>query len=161
MFKKIKRTSGNSRTKVVLICLGLAVMLVSVVVLARMEQTATLLRIPNLNSIRNTPIVLILNPFRDKGPEIVSEIFLENLRAGKCSDVTAGFPVERSHYICEMQEKYPIRQWHLVDRAYENGQVKLTYQHTSGDASTEEELGIWTDRSNPNSWKVVAFSIVY
>lgn len=161
MFKKIKRTSGNRRTKVILICLMLAVVLVSVVVVARMEQTATLLRLPNLNSIRNTPIVLILNPFRDRGPEIVSEIFLENLRAGKCSDVTAGFSAERSRYICELQKKYPIRTWHLIDRTYESGKVKLTYQHASGDASAEEELSIWTDRRTPNSWEVSAFSIVY
>lgn len=124
-----------------------------------------LFRVPDLHSIRGHPLILVLNPLRDKGPEMTANEFLEGLRKGQCVDLVDSFSREKSIEkksieICEKQSRYPLVEWKLLDLEEKNGEYSLAYEHRSKNAIATEDMQVWVKR-NEQGWKVVDFIIGY
>ncbi|MBS1792886.1 MAG: hypothetical protein JSS81_03470 [Acidobacteria bacterium] len=115
-------------------------------------------RIRDLDSVRGNPAVLVLNPFRDRAPEAAAEEFLEKLRDGRCAEAVAGFPADRSEYICRKQAEYPLLSWQLIDLEPDGSGVRISYRHNSRNSS--EEMSVFLGKTGPN-WKVTGFAIGY
>lgn len=72
----------------------------------------------------------ILNPFRDRAPEIQAEKVLQKLTEGKCSEALAlpEMENERIVYLCERENTSQIQSWSLVDRRDSENGVELVYR---------------------------------
>jgi len=124
-------------------------------------QSPVFLRIPDFHSVRRHPRILILNPFRNREPEITANAFLGQVKDGKCLEVTSSFlSRERSAEICENQSRFPLLSWALIDLEVESGAYVLTYEHTSRNAYEGEEMRVWVKR-NEHIWNVVGFTAGY
>src|SRR5262245_12644334 len=58
----------------------------------------------------------LLNPFRDKSPEIIAEIYLKSLRDGDVESIRPFLHYEQDdqeqvHHILDNEKKWPIRSW--------------------------------------------------
>ena len=122
-------------------------------------QSPVLLRIPDFHSARRHPKILILNPFRNREPEIAADAFLSQVKDGKCFEATSFLGQERSAEICENQSRFPLLSWALIDLDIERGAYVFTYAHRSRNAYEDEEMKVWV-RKNDN-WNVFGFTIVY
>jgi len=70
---------------------------------------------------------VVMNPFRDRGPEEAGNAFLTQLRAGPCERVLGFLSAERRIDLCARERFYRILSWQLRDRTDKRGSVKLFY----------------------------------
>ncbi len=134
--------------------------LVIVLLILLISQSAILIRVPNPDSIRGRPLLLVLNPFRDKEPETAAETFFEKLKDGKCLDATAQFAAEKSDRICRKQIEYPLNEWNLIDIETKNNSFELTYKHMSGHPAMSEDMTVWIEKRG-QEYSVAHFNIGY
>ncbi len=96
----------------------------------------------------------ILNPFRDRSPEIIANDFLADLRANKCS---------ASQKLCGYAlPEHRISDWRLVGREDTRGLValffKLTKYHAPGLGYDMTGEGTIQLRQDARGWRVVFYS---
>lgn len=139
---------------------GVPVLMVALLLVLIVLRSPILVRVPDLDSTRGYPLLVIYNPFRDKAPEIAAQHFLESLRDGRCADSVSSFNRERSIDICAKQSQYPLLDWKLIDLTEEGGSYQLTYKHQSRNAVGDEDMRVWVKRVEQD-WKVDSFTIVY
>lgn len=131
-----------------------------VFVILLVGQSAVLVRIPDFRSARRHPLLLVLNPSRDKRPEAVAESFLKGLRDGKCVEATSSLDSGETVEICNKQVEYPLLQWEIIDFQVEGRSLLLTYKHTSKNAIASEDMFVWVDINGQDS-RVTKFAIGY
>lgn len=124
------------------------------------SRSPVIVRVPKPHSVRGEPFLVVFNPFRNKQPEIVAEVFLESLKNGRCLESTVSFGSEKSTQICRKQAEYPLQEWKLTDMTKENETIWVTYKHTSKNSNGSEEMMVRVDKIEQN-WKIVDFIIGY
>ena len=80
----------------------------------------------------NYSAFVILNPFRDRGPERQADLVLQRLKARDCHGALS-LPTAnaaRVEYLCERESKYPVETWSLMDRKGDDGKTELVYDVT-------------------------------
>jgi len=142
---------------VILVGLGIA-SIISLILL--INPSPVLIRVPDPDSVRGRPLLLVLNPFRNKQPENAAELFFEKLKAGKCLEATAHFAPEKSDRICRKQIEYPLKEWKLIDIETKNDSFDLTYNHISGNPAMGEDMLIWIEEREQD-YQVTGFVIGY
>lgn len=77
---------------------------------------------------------VILNPFRDRGPEVAAEDVLSKLKAKDCDNALnlQEITPESREYICLRESWYPLTSWTLMDRRDE-GHTRLLYRNYRGE----------------------------
>ena len=91
---------------------------------------------------------IVLNPMRDRSPENSAEVFLKDLRSGKCSaDCTGALNNHR------------ISNWQLKNRDDRWGSVELYYRVIDHD--TESGMGVVDLVRRKDSWVVTSYSAVF
>ena len=120
-----------------------------------------LLRIPPDDTIRPRYYCL-LNPFRDKGPEIVAASYLNQLRAGQVQSVSCC--VGERKYVLEKEKEWPILSWRLGNRTDSAGSSDIVYWVKRGNGYSErwreEEVHMTIVRA-VNGWELRSFSAIY
>ena len=104
----------------------------------------------------------VLNPFRDKGPELVAVHYLEKLRAGHVQSISCCMRGRKD--LLEQEMKWPIQSWRVGNRTDSSDSSELIYWVKRGNGYSangyEEEVHFTILRSG-NDWKLQSFSAVY
>ncbi len=115
---------------------------------------------------------VILNPFRDKGPEIEAEVVLRSLESGKCKEALflPEMTSDRAEYLCEREIISQIRSWSLMDRRDDGNRVELLYlpqrkylrdtMPKEGELLPGPPITIQTQRSK-DGWQAVSYDTYY
>ncbi len=111
-----------------LLIIVLAFILAAVACLFFFRRNAVVYRFEEKASVDYSGFV-ILNPFRDKGPEIQAEQVLLTLNAEKCVQALSLTKLneERIDYLCLREGFYPLQSWSLMDRLDSETQTDLIY----------------------------------
>jgi hypothetical protein len=146
----------------------------SVVILSAVSVTL-------LYSIRSRPVIFcfptdptiirprtycLMNPFRDKSPEIIAENYLEALRKGDVESIRPFIngPEEDVSAILGIEKKWPILSWRIGDRRDRPGEAKLMFWVRRGGGYSkdgiEENVSLWFKQSG-NGWNLNAYSAIY
>jgi hypothetical protein len=107
----------------------------------------------------------LLNPFRDKSPEIIAEKYLKSLRDG---DVESILPFihgqEDVPRIIDSEKKWPIRSWRIGERRERPGETELMFWVTRGRGYSkdgyEEEVRLWI-RQSGSGWSLNSYNAIY
>jgi hypothetical protein len=107
----------------------------------------------------------LLNPFRDKSPEVPALAFLDQLKSGRCSTALEVFEKDndRRMTICRNESLYPIISWRLEARGRDGERVLLRYRVTriSGHKHFGDPFWIWVTNRNNNHWQVTGYEPWY
>jgi hypothetical protein len=107
----------------------------------------------------------VMNPFRDKSPEIVAETYLKKLRDGDLASIrpflTNESPRQR---IEEAEQKWPIQSWRIGARIDKPDETQLMYWVTRGSGYSrdgiEEEARFWVKKSAAG-WALSSYNAIY
>ncbi|MCE5307628.1 MAG: hypothetical protein LLG20_08285 [Acidobacteriales bacterium] len=102
------------------------------------------------------PAVLVLNPLRDRGPEVAAERFLRQLREGNCREAISGMPGYSNTKTCEHEEHSPLFSWDLRDRQDLQQKTELFYRCKADGGQSEGSLRVWVKRFG-NRWAVADY----
>ena len=138
-----------------------SVVVAFVCLLALLRSHPVLLRIRPDNSISPRYYCLV-NPFRDKGPEVVATTYLNRLSVGQADAVSCC--VGESKYILEKEKDFPIISWRLGNRKDSDEGSQLVYWVKRGngyaDDGYEAEVHFSITKAR-SSWQLKSFSAVY
>jgi hypothetical protein len=122
------------------------------------------LRIEDQGDMVGTPMVLILNPFRDRGAENSAAEFLEQLKLGRCPQVVeslyANSPDYRQ-YVCGKEASNRLQSWSLADRTETGSTVRLYYWNARRTYDGEEGQLWVTVEKRDAQWRVVNYECWY
>jgi hypothetical protein len=108
----------------------------------------------------------LLNPFRDKSPEIIAEKHLEALRRGDVESIRPflNHDQEDVHRILDNEKKWPIRSWRIGERRDRTGETELMFWVTRGGGYSkdgdEEEVRLRIKQSG-SSWSLNSYNAIY
>ena len=111
----------------------------------------------------------LLNPFRDKSPEIIAEKHLEALRSGDVGSIRPFLHYDRDdqehvNHILDNEKKWPIRSWRIGERQDRQGETELMFWVIrGGDYSKdgeEEEVRLWIKQSG-GGWRLNSYGAIY
>lgn len=133
----------------------------AVVVLALLRSHPVLVRIPPDDSM-SPRYYCVVNPFRDKGPEVVAATYLNRLSLGQSDAVSCC--VGESKYVLEKEKQWPITHWRLGNRTDTADATHLIYWVERGNGypgdGYESEVHFSITKAG-SSWQVKSFSAVY
>ena len=108
---------------------------------------------------------IIQNPFRDREPERRADVVLERLKSRDCRQALSLPAIEsaRVSYLCEREQKYPLRSWSLMDRKIEDDKLQLIYSiHRDGNGGSSLSPPAWIRLEKINGdWQVISFDTYY
>lgn len=118
-----------TRRKRSVLVLILAAITGSIAYLYFVRSSPVLYRYVDRASVQYSSFV-VLNPFRDSGPEGAAETVLQGLRHRECHTVLSlpALSSDRIAYLCEREQKYPLADWSLMDYTSEGEKVSFVYQ---------------------------------
>src|SRR5262245_51130362 len=154
--------------KKALVCLSLSIAILAVFSVAFLYSTRSRAVIysfsPDPDAVRPRTYCL-MNPFRDKSPEIIAEKYLRGLRAGDVESFRPFFHArEEADRILDNEKKWPIRSWRIGARHDRPGETELMYWVTRGGGYSkdgiEEEVRFWIKHSG-SGWSVNSYSAIY
>jgi len=123
------------------------------------DQGPVLFRVnPDLGAVRPR-YYCVLNPFRERAPEVAAEDFMMKLRAGRREELNRLVDAERRAHILMREAQYPIRAWRMCWRSTDRSGANLGYWVTREHYEGEEE--IWLDLSYKGRWIVTGFNAIY
>jgi hypothetical protein len=107
----------------------------------------------------------LLNPFRDKSPEIIAEKYLEDLRRGNVESIRPFLSgQERIQHILDNEKKWSILSWRIGERRDRPGETELMFWVTRGGGyfkvGYEEEVRLWIKQSG-SGWGLNTFTAIY
>jgi hypothetical protein len=106
----------------------------------------------------------VLNPFRDRAPEQVSESLLGSLQGG--GGVTAlkgvrNLPADKVSELAQREIEHQITGWKLISREDTQGSVRLLYRTARG-TSSGMESPVWiTVQFRQGKWELIDFNAWY
>ena len=104
---------------------------------------------------------IVLNPFRDKGPEKVSEALLSSIRAHRYQSVHRCFIPEESPHIREMEDRYPLVSWRLVNRRDLKDHCELQYcAKRGGSYPSQVEVYVFVEKQE-SEWVPIRYAPIY
>jgi hypothetical protein len=154
--------------KKALVCLSLSIAILSVFSVAFLYSTRSRAVIysfsPDPDALRPRNYCL-LNPFRDKSPEIIAEAYLKRLRAGDFDSIRPLIHTrEEADRILENEKKWPIQSWRIGVCHERPGETELMCWVTRGGGystdGVEEEVRFWIKHSG-TGWTVNSYSAIY
>jgi hypothetical protein len=109
----------------------------------------------------------LLNPFRDKSPEIIAEKYLKALRTGDVESIQP-FLLQLSRdevdHILDNEKKWSIRSWRIGERHDRPGETELMYWVMRGGGYSkdghEEEVRFWIKHSG-SDWRLNSYNAIY
>jgi hypothetical protein len=108
----------------------------------------------------------LLNPFRDKSPEIVAEKHLEALRRGDVESIRPFLHNDQEdvHQILDNEKKWTIQSWRIGERLDRPGETELMFWVTRGGGYSkdygEEEVRLWIKQSG-SGWSLNSYNAIY
>src|SRR5215468_8821228 len=67
----------------------------------------------------------LLNPFRDKSPELIAEKYLKSLRDGDVESIRPFLSAGEDIHIMDNEKKWPIQSWRIGERVDMPGETEL------------------------------------
>lgn len=133
---------------------------VSVAAMA-ITRKPVLFALSDIGDVTGQPVVAIMNPFRDRGPERAAEALLNGLHRGDTaaalSSVVGGVPPQTY----ESEIKYRLHAWELVRRNNSAGSVELVYR-TSRSPSDRAVMPLFMQvEKRDRQWQVTRFVAGY
>lgn len=125
------------------------------------RSKSVLLRIPPYDTIRPRYYSL-LNPFRERAPEIVAESYLNRLRAGQVESISCC--IGENRYVLEKEKEWPIQSWRVGNRTDAAARSDIIYWVKRGNGYSKdgyEEEVHFTIANVDNKWELRSFSAVY
>jgi hypothetical protein len=111
----------------------------------------------------------LLNPFRDKSPEIIAEKHLEALRRGDVESIRPFLHYDQDdheyvRHILDNEKKWPIRSWRIGERQDRPGETELMFWVIRGGGYSkngeEEEVRLWIKQSG-RGWSLNSYNAIY
>ena len=134
--------------------------LITVGFLFLIRSNPVVLRIPKDDTIRPR-YYCVLNPFRDKGPEIIAASYLNQLRDGQVQSISC---CVGEQYVLQNEKQWPIKSWRIGNRRDSAGRSDILYWVKRGNGYSqnghEEEVHVTMIRS-ATGWQLQSFSAVY
>jgi hypothetical protein len=128
------------------------------------DHRPVLLKVTDPREPFHGPAFALFHPFRDRGPEHAADVFLQQLKDGKCAQAMAETSEEKERvpHICDREKTYPLQSWKLRDRSDKSGDVLLSYWFWRENYPPEGHglIGIAVERSGQR-WKVHSYSVFY
>ena len=109
------------------------------------------------------PVVLILNPFRERAPERVAEAVLDDLKAKRVAEALSPVAADprMKNYWAGQEARHPLRDWCLENRTQSGATTTLFYLTVRGE-SKRCTSPLWVDVERAgDSWKIVRFEPWY
>ena len=105
----------------------------------------------------------LMNPFRDREPEILAERILQELKNGN-TEALLPFSGEKTesnkNHTFEREKEFRVESWHLGDREDSANKVHLKYWAARHKYDYSEEVHFYLEREN-NEWKIKDFGAIY
>jgi len=132
------------------------------VLLVLLRFHPVLLRIPPDDSVSPRYYCLV-NPFRDKSPEVLATSYLQFLSSGQIDAISCC--VGESKYVLEKEKQFPITSWRLGNRIDNNEASHIVYWVKRGNGYPAED-GYQAEVHFSiikvgNGWQLKSFSAVY
>jgi len=132
-------------------------------------QGPVLSRSVEKDPLSGIPNSISLNPLRDRTSEHVAAKFIRAMRDGQCNDELAGWEKDYrkkyAHFICDSEEKHPLRSWDLVEWEDAPPLRILHYRGTRldklGADDTYTELFSVTLERKDGEWVVTKYDAMY
>lgn len=104
----------------------------------------------------------LMNPFRNKQPEILAENVLRELKKGNQNILLDYLSQNDKVHFLENEKKYQIENWRIGDREDSENQISLMYWVSRRDYYDGhiESVSFFFER-NENEWKLKQFSAGY
>jgi hypothetical protein len=106
----------------------------------------------------------VLNPFRERASEGAAEVFLEELKAGRCQQTLSRLDESegRAERICASEKQYPLGGWTLAARGVDKGRVVLRYEVTrrGEDRTVQGPFWIWVSPGT-GGYRVTGYDVWY
>lgn len=128
-----------------------------------MQSRSVLYRYFEAGSPTKEPAFVIFNPFRDRHPENVAEIFLQRMKEGKCQDVMSELihDIQYQQDTCEHERTNSLTSWQLRNRADEPQSVRLYYQ-VGREKFPDLKGQVWvTVEKRGDQWQVTRYDRSY
>src|SRR5262245_11067422 len=106
----------------------------------------------------------LLNPLRDKSPEIIAEKYLKSLRDGDVESIRPFLSAGEDIHIMDNEKKWPIQSWRIGERVDMPGETELMFWVTRGGGYSkdyvEEEVRLRIKQSG-SGWSLNSYSAIY
>jgi hypothetical protein len=106
----------------------------------------------------------LLNPFRDRAPEIIAEKYLKDLRAGDVESIRPFLSEEETPKILDNEKRWPIQSWYIGDRIDRPEETELIFwvrrERGYPKDTYEEEVRLWIKQSG-GRWSLNSYSAIY
>jgi len=107
-------------------------------------------------------LFVIMNPLRNRSPEIAADTYLENIRQKHYREAFAGLPNQRIVDLIERENRHPLESWELADRQDTTIDCLL---HLRG-FRTGYRPGVWGNiwvrvKKVPRGWTVTDYQAWY
>jgi hypothetical protein len=155
-------SSSSSGAVVLKLLIVTATLILGIVAYLFLMQTRSVLyRYFEAGSATKEPAFVIFNPFRDRHPERVAEVFLGRMKEGECKSLMAGFKNEPQYLqdICERENTNRLTSWRLRNRTDEAQSVKMYYQ-VDGQNYSDGQLWLTVEKRG-DQWQVTRYDRIH
>ena len=126
-----------------------------------MQSRSVLYRYFEAGSPTKEPAFVIFNPFRDRHPERVAEVFLERMKDGECNSLMSGFKNDPQYLqdTCERENTNRLTSWRIRNRTDEAQSVKMYYQ-VDGHNYSDGQLWMTVEKRG-DQWQVTRYDRIH
>lgn len=101
-----------------------------------------------------------MNPFRDRGPEVVAERYLEALKEGRYDEIAPLIDDSYREGCLAGEAEHPIVAYRLGDRSGSGDLVEVMYEVERGNGGGSGQVAFTIMKIN-DEWVAVAFTTVW
>ena len=101
----------------------------------------------------------ILNPLRDRGPEMEASKYLAYLKEGKIETLEPYVSQDNMANFKEYEVKCRLKSWRIVDRKDNGSKCHLIYWVLRESIKSEQEVQVFLEKRG--SWQITDYSAVY
>lgn len=101
-----------------------------------------------------------MNPFRDRGPEVVAERYLQALREGRFDEIAPLIDDSYREGFLQDEAEHPIVGYRLGDRRGDGDLVEVMYEVERGNGGGADQIA-FTLMKTGQEWVAVAFTTIW
>jgi hypothetical protein len=120
-----------------------------------------LLRLVDPSELTQFPLILVMNPFRDKAPERAAEGVLRDLRDRNLARAFGTLGKVADGHIREKETQYAIDRWVLIDRKDDRPIVSLFYKVVRKTSPTAPTIVVIRLERQSGGWVMSDFWTAY
>lgn len=106
-------------------------------------------------------LFVVLNPARDRGPELVAHRLLSTLQSGRCDAALVFVDPDRRRELCTREASYKALTWKLRDREERPDATRLFFAVYRAPLPPSPS-NVWiTVRRTPGGWEAVEYECWY